>query len=75
MTTIKHDQPSLRMGRKCPACKSKRVWKKGKSPTRQGDFQRYVCFTCGRTFYAPGNAPTPRVSKYVIDPYALPTPT
>lgn len=41
-------------GMKCPnrKCGSTRIWRKGKTPTRQGEKQRYVCFTCGRTFYA-----------------------
>ena len=30
-----------------------RVWLKGAVPTRTGPKQRYVCFTCGRTFYKP----------------------
>lgn len=29
----------------------KQVWRKGKVPTRTGLKQRYVCFTCGRTFF------------------------
>jgi len=43
-------------GIKCPnrKCGSTRVWKKGMTPTRQGEKQRYVCFKCGRTFYLPG---------------------
>ena len=36
----------------CPAGHSK-TWKKGEVPTRTGPKQRYVCFTCGRTFYKP----------------------
>ena len=30
-----------------------RVWLKGAVPSRTGPKQRYVCFTCGRTFYKP----------------------
>ena len=30
-----------------------RVWAKGQVPSRTGPKQRYVCFTCGRTFYKP----------------------
>jgi transposase-like protein len=30
-----------------------RVWAKGLVPSRTGPKQRYVCFTCGRTFYKP----------------------
>jgi len=30
-----------------------RVWSKGQVPSRSGPKQRYVCFTCGRTFYRP----------------------
>jgi transposase-like protein len=37
----------------CPECKSTRVWLKGSVPSRSGPKQRYVCFTCGRTFYKP----------------------
>ena len=37
----------------CPECKSQRVWAKGQVPSRTGPKQRYVCFTCGRTFYKP----------------------
>ena len=42
----------------CPVCKSKRVWLKGKVPTRKGPKARYICYECGRSFYAPK-----RVSK------------
>jgi len=37
----------------CPECKSTRTWLKGLVPSRTGPKQRYVCFTCGRTFYKP----------------------
>jgi hypothetical protein len=37
---------------KCPEGHTK-VWKKGMVPTRKGPKVRYVCFTCGRSFYAP----------------------
>jgi len=37
----------------CPECKSTRCWAKGSVPSRSGPKQRYVCFTCGRTFYKP----------------------
>jgi len=36
----------------CPEGHS-RTWKKGEVPSRTGPKQRYVCFTCGRTFYKP----------------------
>jgi len=36
----------------CPECKSKRVWLKGSVPTRQGLKKRYICYECGRSFYA-----------------------
>lgn len=36
---------------KCVECGSTRTWKKGEVPSRTGPKQRYVCFTCGRTFY------------------------
>ena len=54
-------------GIKCPnrKCGSTRVWKKGYNPTRQGEKQRFVCFTCGRTFYAPGaKFEKPRKRRY-----------
>jgi len=39
---------------KCPECGStKGIWAKGRVPSRTGPKQRYVCFTCGRTFYKP----------------------
>lgn len=37
---------------------AKRFWKKGWTPTIQGERQRYICFTCGKTFYLPGSRPT-----------------
>ena len=37
----------------CPECKSTRTWKKGAVPSRTGPKQRYVCFSCGGTFYKP----------------------
>lgn len=40
-------------GVKCPYCKRERIWRKGFTPTLKGERQRYVCFTCGRTFYLP----------------------
>ena len=49
----------------CPKCKPPhRVWKKGVTPTLQGEFQRYICFKCGRTFYAPDHKNLRIVSKY-----------
>jgi len=38
---------------KCPECGSLKTWRKGEVPSRSGPKQRYVCFTCGRTFYKP----------------------
>lgn len=38
---------------KCPECGSLKTWAKGRVPSRTGPKQRYVCFTCGRTFYKP----------------------
>jgi transposase-like protein len=38
---------------KCVECGSQKVWAKGQVPSRTGPKQRYVCFTCGRTFYKP----------------------
>ena len=40
----------------CPECRSSRTWAKGKVPSRTGPKQRYVCYTCGRTFYKPKSA-------------------
>jgi len=37
---------------RCPEGHTK-VWKKGAVPTRKGPKVRYVCYTCGRTFYKP----------------------
>ncbi len=51
---------------KCPECGSTRTWAKGQVPSRSGPKQRYVCFTCGRTFYKPKETPKvakPRVKK------------
>lgn len=45
----------------CPECKSTRTWQKGLVPSRTGPKQRYVCFTCGRTFYKTKAEPKPRV--------------
>ena len=43
----------------CPECKSTRIWAKGHVPSRSGPKQRYVCFSCGRTFYKPKEASKP----------------
>ena len=48
---------------KCPECGSLRTWLKGLVPSRTGPKQRYVCFTCGRTFYKPKAEPKPRVKR------------
>ena len=48
---------------KCPECGSTRTWLKGQVPSRSGPKQRYVCFTCGRTFYKPKPKPKARSSK------------
>lgn len=52
---------------KCPGCGSLRVWKKGKVPAIGGVKKpRYVCYDCGRTFYAPKaevKVAKPRVKK------------
>ena len=37
-------------GIKCPEGHTK-VWMKGKVPSRKGLKTRYVCYTCGRSFY------------------------
>jgi transposase-like protein len=37
---------------RCPEGHTK-VWKKGCVPSRKGPKVRYVCYTCGRTFYKP----------------------
>lgn len=39
-------------GIKCPKGHT-RVWRKGYVPTRTGLKARFVCFTCGKTFYGP----------------------
>ena len=42
---------------RCPECgNTKGIWAKGKVPSRSGPKQRYVCFSCGRTFYKPKEA-------------------
>jgi predicted RNA-binding Zn-ribbon protein involved in translation (DUF1610 family) len=48
---------------KCPECGSLKIWAKGRVPSRTGPKQRYVCFTCGRTFYKP--KPVVKVAKPV----------
>ena len=48
---------------KCPECGSTRTWAKGQVPSRTGPKQRYVCFTCGRTFYKPKAEAKPRAKK------------
>ena len=35
----------------CPECSSLFVWRKGKTPSRKGQRNRYVCVDCGKTFY------------------------
>jgi transposase-like protein len=42
---------------KCPECKSTKVWRKGHVPNRKGPKARYVCYTCGRSFYKPKETP------------------
>ena len=37
---------------KCPFCKGTKVWKKGKVPAIGGPKTRYVCYSCGKSFYA-----------------------
>ena len=46
----------------CPEGHS-RTWKKGEVPSRTGPKQRYVCFTCGRTFYKPKVEPKPKPAR------------
>ena len=48
---------------KCPECGSLKTWKKGQVPSRSGPKTRYVCFTCGRTFYKPKETPKPKTRK------------
>ena len=48
---------------KCPECGSTRTWAKGQVPSRTGPKQRYVCFTCGRTFYKPKAEAKPKVAR------------
>lgn len=40
---------------KCPNGHT-RVWKKGVVPTVHGKKDRFVCYECGKTFYAPVKA-------------------
>jgi len=49
---------------KCPEGHTK-VWRKGLVPTRSGPKVRYICYTCGRSFYAPDKPKVrkPRASK------------
>ena len=47
----------------CPECKSTRTWKKGAVPSRTGPKQRYVCFSCGATFYKPKETPKTKARK------------
>lgn len=47
----------------CPECKSQKVWAKGRVPSRTGPKQRYVCFSCGRTFYKPKSEPRAKVAR------------
>lgn len=37
----------------CPECGSDRVWKDGKRRTKYGEFQRYICRSCGFRFTEP----------------------
>ncbi len=48
---------------KCPECSSTRTWQKGLVPSRSGPKQRYVCFTCGRTFYKPKAEAKPKANR------------
>ena len=56
-----------------PACRGKRIWNKGLTPSRRGLKSRYICFDCGRTFYKPSDykeikpAPKPKRVKKVKD--------
>ena len=47
---------------KCPVGHD-RVWLKGKVPTRKGLKARYLCYECGRSFYAPDKPAPKKVSK------------
>lgn len=53
----------MAQGMKCPRGHT-RVWRKGYVPLRTGLKARYVCFTCGKTFYAPGTPDDRPTSKY-----------
>lgn len=46
---------------KCPNGHT-RVWKKGAVPTIHGKKDRFVCYECGKTFYAPAKQKTTRKS-------------
>ena len=53
---------TMAKGISCPECGSaEKIWLKGLVPTRKGQKQRYVCFTCGRSFYKP--KPVVKVKK------------
>ncbi|MCK5609031.1 IS1 family transposase [Candidatus Pacearchaeota archaeon] len=39
------------MSQKCPECKSEKLVKLGKIPTRNGKKQRLRCQDCGKTMY------------------------
>jgi len=41
------------IGFRCPYCKGKKLMRKGFMPALGGKKQRYVCWDCGHTFYAP----------------------
>ena len=56
----------------------KKVWLKGKVPTRSGLKARYICYECGRSFYAgaskakPASKPRKRKeSKAPHNPFGL----
>jgi len=51
---------SVTKGVKCPECGGQKIWAKGCVPSRSGLKQRYVCYTCGNTFYKPVPKPKPR---------------
>lgn len=47
----------------CPECGSRKTWKKGTVPTRQGKKERRVCTDCGASFYTGKVSPVKKAGK------------
>jgi transposase-like protein len=43
----------MSMKPKCPFCSNGKAWKIGTVIRQKGNKQRYICNTCGKTFYLP----------------------